>query len=336
MSSRILNSLVSGKHITSEETYKFVLATLDGLVSSIHTAGVLTALRTKGESTEEIIGAARALRDRMLRVRLDLFPLLDTCGTGGDGFGTFNFSTLVAIICAAAGVPVAKHGNRAASSKCGSADLLETMGVKIEIPADRAAECLRKTGFAFLYAPQYHPALKAVAQIRKELGIRTIFNLVGPLANPAGAGVQLLGVTEPRFVESHIHALKTLGAVRSWVVFSKEGLDELFPGKNIVAELSEGKIGFSEFDTANIGIDKFSVARVLAGDPKQNAEIARSILAGETNEFLTCTLLNAGAALLIAGKVVAINEGIRMAKEMITTGKAQKKLDEIVDFTNAA
>jgi anthranilate phosphoribosyltransferase len=260
---------------------------------------------------------------------------VDTCGTGGDAAGTFNISTAAALVAAGAGVRVAKHGNRSISSRCGSADVMEALGVKLELPAERLAACLREVGIAFLYAPALHTAMKHVQPVRRELRMRTVFNLLGPLTNPAGAEAQVVGVYSDVLVEKLAEALAMLGLRRALVVHGRDGLDEItITGPTQVAEVARGQVRRYELTPEEFGLKRTSLAEISGGDAADNARILREILSGEKSPRRDVVLLNAAATLMVAGRVGTIREGLAVAAEAVDSGKARRKLEVLVKFTN--
>ncbi len=335
----VLEKLIAKKDLGPQEMQEVFQAILEGEVNEPQLAGFLVALRAKGESWEEIAAAARVLREAALKVPHRLppeEPLVDTCGTGGDQKGTFNVSTAAAFVVAAAGVKVAKHGNRSVSSKCGSADVLEALNVKVDMPPEMAAECLERLGLCFLFAPLYHPALKEVAPVRKALGIRTIFNLLGPLLNPAGANTQVLGVSDFRLTEKMAFALDALGCRRALVVFGEEGYDEfVVTGSTKVSELREGRITTYYVDPEDVGLEFCEEPEELrGGDAQENARIIRDILAGkEEGPRRDMVALNAGAAIYAAERAIDLKAGVKKALEILSSGKALDKLEELISFS---
>ena len=334
-----LEKLIARKDLSPEETTTLFEKIIHDETDGHQLAGLLVALRAKGESWEEIAAAARVLREASLKVPHRLppdLPLVDTCGTGGDHQGTFNVSTAAAFVVAAAGVKVAKHGNRSVSSKCGSADVLEALNIKVDMPPEMAAECLETYGLCFLFAPLYHPALKKVAPVRRALGIRTIFNLLGPLLNPAGANVQVLGVADFRLTEKMAFALDALGSRRALVVFGEGGYDELVvTGSTKVSELREGRITTYYVDPQDVGLELCEDPEELkGGDAQENARIIREILMGrDEGPRRDMVALNAGAAIYAAEAVIDLKAGVKKALEILASGKAMDKLEELVAFS---
>ncbi len=313
---------------------KAMEAILAGEASNAQIAALVVALRMKRETAQELAVAAKVMRRHCQPVTFKTEEvLLDTCGTGGDGSGTFNISTTTAIVVSACGVAVAKHGNRAASSKSGSADVLEQLGVVLEMPSDRVAECLRENGIGFMFARTYHPAMRFAAPVRSELGIRTLFNLLGPLTNPASATHQLLGIYDPSRLEQIAQVLALLGSKRAWVVHGEDGLDEVSPtGKTRVAQLDDGKVSTFELSPEDFGVEQISLDAIKGGNAERNAAITREILAGQKGPRRDVVLLNAAAALCVAGKADSPEQGARRAAEAIDSGAASAKLDAWITF----
>ena len=325
-----IRRVVEGDHLSETEARDVAAAIMDGAATPAQIAGLLVALRAKGESIDEILGFARAMRARAERVEAPP-DVVDTCGTGGDGRGTFNISTVAAFVAAGAGCRVAKHGNRAVSGGCGSAEMLEALGVPIEVEPAAAERLLEQVGIAFLFAPRYHPAARLAATPRREIGVRSIFNIVGPLTNPAGARRQLVGVFDPRLVEPVAQVLARLGAERALVVHGSDGLDEItLTGPSRVAELHEGKVRTSEIDPARLGFARCAPAELAGGAPEENARIAREVLAGRRGPARDVVLLNAGAAIRVAGRAATLALGIGRARKSIDSGSALAKLDALV------
>lgn len=309
---------------------------MDGEASSVQIAALLVALRTKGETVGEITAAAR-----VLRARADTAPLLDprtidTCGTGGDGAGTFNISTVAAFVVAGAGIPVAKHGNRAASSRAGSFDLLEALGVHADLPIQDAARILAEVGIAPFFARRAHPAMRFVAPVRQELGIRTVMNCMGPLLNPVGAKRQLVGVYERRLVETLARVLGELGTERALVVHGEDGLDEITTtARSHAALLADGAVTTLHIDPEAFGIERADQSALAGGDAAENARIARSVLGGESGPRRDIVVLNAGAALLVAEAAADLGAGIELARQSIDSGAAEARLEELIRVTAA-
>lgn len=308
---------------------------MTGSAAPAQIAAFLTALRLKGETVEEITACAEVMRQHVTEINSKKETLLDTCGTGGDASGTFNISTISALVACAAGVVVAKHGNRSVSSKCGSADLLMELGVKVDIEPQRIEECLAELGFGFLYAPLLHKAMKYATPVRREMGIRTIFNILGPLTNPAGAGHQLLGIYAPGLTEVMAKVLQNLGSRHVLIVHGEDGLDEVTTtGKTQISELKDGKIKTYKISPSKFGIKRASSRDLKGGDAAFNAKIAYDILKGKGGPQRDILLLNAGCAIYAADKVSSIKEGVIKAAAAIDSGKALEKLELLKEFTN--
>ena len=306
---------------------------LAGEATPAQIAAFAVALRMKGETPDEIAGMAEAMRNRVPPIRTRRSPLLDTCGTGGDNAGTFNISTTVALVTAACGVAVAKHGNRAVSSRTGSADVLESLGVRIDLTPENAARSLDMLGITFLFAPNYHTALRHAAGPRREVGVRTVFNVLGPLTNPAGAGRQLLGVFSDTLVRPVAEVLQRLGSERAWVVHGRDGMDELTVfGPSHVAELAEGSLREFDVDPAELGLAHRDRSGVAGGDAGTNAARIRAVLDGEPGAARDIVLLNAGAALVVAGTAADLRGGIATAAATIDSGAAREKLAQLQAF----
>ena len=308
---------------------------MDGKASDVQKSAFLVALRMKGETAEEITGAALAMRARVTPLSVDAERIVDTCGTGGDGRGTFNVSTVAAIVAAGGGASVAKHGNRAVSSACGSADVLKELGVHIDLDAARMSEVLRRTGISFLFAPRLHPAMASVAGVRRELGVRTMFNVLGPLTNPAFARRQVLGVYSEHLVELLGDVLLALGAVHAMVVHSRDGLDEIsVSAPTRVCEVVNGGRRTYELSPQDIDVDLHALGDVAGGDAAANARIARQILGGEPGARAEIVVANAGAALYVAGSAATIRDGVALARASIGSGKAMEKLEQLIAVSN--
>jgi anthranilate phosphoribosyltransferase len=306
---------------------------LNGEATPAQIGAFAVALRMKGETPEEIAAMAAAMRDRVPPIRTRRKPLLDTCGTGGDNSGTFNISTVVALITASCGVAVAKHGNRAMSSRTGSADVLESLGVRIDLTAEGAGRSLDLLGITFLFAPNYHTSLRHASNARREIGVRTVFNVLGPLTNPAGATRQLLGVYSDSLVRPVAEVLLRLGSERAWVVHGRDGLDELtLFERTHVAELKDGAIREFEVNPAELELAGRARDDIAGGDREQNAAIVRSVLKGDRGGARDIVVLNTGAALVVAGVANDLSEGIRQAEQAIDSGQARAKLDELAAF----
>ena len=308
---------------------------MSGQATPVQMSAYLTALALKGETIDEITASAAGMRAHCIKLLHNL-DVLEIVGTGGDGSNSFNISTTSSLVIAAGGVPVAKHGNRAASSKSGAADVLEALGVKIALTPERSAEILKKINICFLFAQNYHIAMKYVAPIRKELGIRTVFNILGPLSNPAGANMELMGVYDQSLVESLAQVMANLGVNRGMVVYGKDSLDEIsMCAPTSVCEIRDGKFTSYEITPEQFGYERCEKGALTGGTPAENAEITKAILKGEEKgPKRQAVCLNAGAALYIVGKAASIEEGVKLAESLIDSGAALKKLEEFVEETN--
>lgn len=320
--------------LTYNEAYITMDEIMDADASEVQMSAYLTAMSMKGETIEEITASAKAMRDHCIRLLNDE-EVLEIVGTGGDGSNTFNISTTSSIVISAAGVPVAKHGNRSASSKCGAADVLEELGVNIYIPPEKSLKCLKEINLCFLFAQNYHLSMKYVAGVRKELSIRTIFNILGPLTSPAGASMEVLGVYERDLVEPLAEVLKNLGVKSAMVVYGLDGMDEISASdKTAVCELKDGKTMTYELSPEYFDMEIASKEDLIGGDAKENAQITLSILNGEKGPRRNAVLLNSAAGLYVAGKVESLKEGVKLAEEVIDSGKAIEQLEKFVEVTN--
>jgi anthranilate phosphoribosyltransferase len=327
----LIDKLQRRVDLTVDEAAGAMESIMDGRAQPSQIAGFLVGLAMKGERPDEIVGLARTMRGRATPLSRSFAPVFDTCGTGGDGAHTFNVSTVAAIVLAACGVRVAKHGNRSASSRCGSADLFEALGVNVTAPPAIVERCLDQAGIAFLFAQVFHPSMKHAAATRKELGVRTAFNLLGPLTNPAGASRQLVGVPRPELTELVARSLAQLGAERAWVVHGADGLDEISTtGYTKVSECRDGAVNTFYLHPGDVGLPKAAPDALRGGEAADNAAIARAILGGQAGAPREIVLLNAGASLLIAGKAATIPDGIVMAAEAIDSGRAAAVLEQLV------
>jgi anthranilate phosphoribosyltransferase len=307
---------------------------MDGEATDVQKSAYLTALAMKGETIDEITGSAVGMREHCVKLLHDM-DVLEIVGTGGDGANSFNISTTSALVISAAGIPVAKHGNRAASSKSGAADVLEALGVNIKIAPARSTELLKKINICFLFAQNYHVAMRFVGPIRKELGIRTIFNILGPLANPAGANMELMGVYSADLVEPLARVLANLGVKRALVVFGIDGLDEIsMSAPTKVCEVKDGIFTSYEIKPEDFGFKRCSKEDLVGGTPEENAQITREILDGKRGPKRDAVLMNSGAAIYMAGKADSIAAGIEMAKEIIDSGKAKEQLEKFIELSN--
>ena len=330
--------IVDKQDLTYDEAYQVITEIMSGETTPTQNAAFLAALSTKStkaETVDEIAGCAAAMRAKAIKVETDL-DTLEIVGTGGDGANSFNISTTSAIILAAAGVKVSKHGNRAASSKSGTADCLEALGININLEPERCAELLNEVGFCFLFAQKYHTSMKYVGPIRKELGIRTVFNILGPITNPASPTYQLLGVYDSSLVEPLARVLYSLGVKRALVVYGQDKLDEIsVSAPTSVCELNNGEYKTYELTPEQFGFERGSKQDIVGGTPEENAQITRDILSGKLQgSKRNIVLMNAGAALYIAGKADTIEDGVKLAAEMIDSGKATETLAKIVELTN--
>lgn len=330
--------IVDKRDLTYDEAYKVITEIMSGETTPTQNAAFLAALSTKStkaETIEEITGCSAAMRDKATKLEHG-FDVMEIVGTGGDGAHSFNISTVTAIVCAAAGLKIAKHGNRAASSDCGTADCLEALGMNISLEPEKCLELLEKAGFCFLFAQKYHTSMKYVGGIRRELGIRTVFNILGPLTNPASPKRQLLGVYDPSLVEPLAQVLMKLGVRRGMVVYGQDKLDEIsLCAPTTVAEFKDGWYRTYEIAPEDFGFARCSREDLLGGVPAENAEIVRSILGGEKGHRRNAVLMNAGAALYIGEKAGTISEGIALAAETIDSGAAAETLERIVRISNS-
>ena len=332
-----IEKLVNRVSLSESETVEVMNQIMTGEATPLQVASFLTALRMKGETIEEITGAARVMREKAHRVRVTSNIVLDTCGTGGDQKGTFNISTTCAFVVAAVGVKVAKHGNRSVSSQSGSADVLAALGVKVDAPKERVEACIAQIGIGFLFAPLLHEAMKYAVQPRRDIGIRTIFNLLGPLTNPAMANYQLIGLYSGELVGAIAHVLKNLGSIRAMVVHGLEGLDEIsLCGPTQVAELRDGEVKEYLIEPEQLGLRRCALADLHGGSADQSAAIVREVLQGRPGPARDVVLLNSGAALYVCGSADSIQDGIRRAAESIDSGLARDKLEQLVRMTNTA
>jgi len=332
-----IDRLVNRIDLSEAEMIDVMNQIMTGEATPLQVAAILTALRMKGETVDEITGAARVMREKAHRVNVGTKTVLDTCGTGGDQKGTFNISTTSAFVLAGAGVNVAKHGNRSVSSLSGSADVLGALGVKVDAPKERVEQCIAKIGIGFLFAPLLHEAMKYAVQPRRDIGIRTIFNILGPLTNPAMATHQLIGIYSGALVGVVAHVLNNLGSVRAMVVHGLEGLDEIsLCGPTKVAELRGGEVKEYMVEPEQFGFTSCRLEELHGGNPDESAAIVRGVLESKKGPARDVVLLNSGAALYISGTARTIQDGIRLAAESIDSGKARRKLAELVEMTNAS
>ena len=330
-----IKEMVAGRSLTMDQASTVMDEIMEGQATQAQLAAFLTALRLKGETPEEIAGMATVMREKALRVEVE-GTVVDTCGTGGDGSGTFNISTAAAFVAAGAGLKVAKHGNRAASGTCGSADVLEALGVKIDLGPEAVKQCIDEVGIGFMYAPTFHPAMKYAAPVRRELGIRTVFNILGPLTNPAVARRQLLGVADPSLGEKMARVLQLMGSEHSLVVHGHDGLDELTLGdETSVWELRDGGITSYTVNPGELGLPRVPLQALQGGTPQENAFLLRRILAAEKGPHRYIVLLNSAAVLVVGGKAKDLKEGLDLAKEVIDGSDALLKLEALVELSQA-
>ncbi|HWR30067.1 MAG TPA: anthranilate phosphoribosyltransferase [Negativicutes bacterium] len=330
----VLNQVVGGESLSRQEAHESMQTIMSGNASEAQIGGLLTALRIKGETSDEITGFAESMRSHTVKVSCSQTGLLDTCGTGGDRKGTFNISTAVAFVVAGAGVSVAKHGNHGVSSSCGSADVLKALGIRIDLPAQSVAAIIEDAQIGFLYAPTFHPAMKYAGKPRRELGFRTVFNVLGPLTNPLSAERQLMGVYDRSLTHKLAEVLLQLQTRRAMVVHGLDGLDEISTSAPTqVSEVVDGEIRSYMIDPADYGLPTASLDAISGGTPEENADIIKNILQGARGARRDLVLLNAAAALVVAGKAEDIKEGIMIAAESIDSGAALAKLDRMRELS---
>ena len=333
-----LNSLIDGKNLSHEVMQATMRQVMTGELTSAQISGLLVALRIKGETVDEIAGAASVMRELSSKVTInDTQHLIDTCGTGGDGIQTFNVSTVSAFVAAAAGAKVAKHGGRSVSSICGSADVLEALGVNVNQTPEQVAECVNEIGVGFMFAPNHHSAMKHSAPVRRELSVRTIFNLLGPLTNPANAKRQIMGVFSQTLTGKLAQVLQRLGSEHVMVVCGADGMDEIsFSGDTFVAELKNGQVNEYVLNPQQLGLGLHDVASIKVVDAHASKAMILQVLAGATGGARDIVLLNAGAAIYVAGLVPKLQDGIAVAAKVLDNGKAMQKLEQLVAMTNAS
>jgi anthranilate phosphoribosyltransferase len=332
----VLADLLEGRDVGRDRAREVMGEIMGGDATQGQIGGFLVALRLKGETADEIAGCAEAMREHVLPVRPQRDDLVDTAGTGGDGASTINISTAAAIVAAAAGAGVAKHGNRAVSSACGSADVLEALGFSLEQDAERIAKSIDELGFGFMFAPAHHPAMRHAAPVRRELGTRTVFNVLGPLTNPAGARAQVIGVYAKPLVRTIAEVLAQLGARRAFVVHGAGGIDELSPsGPNDVCEVVEGEVRSRVIDPADLGIEPSDPADLRGGSPAENAQAIREVFGGARGGRRDAILLNAAGAIAAAGHAPDLREALELAREAVDSGGAGARLDELARFSHA-
>lgn len=331
----ILARLADGAELTSAEAYQAFDAIMSGEATPAQIGAFLMGLRQRGETIQEITAGAKVMREKSLKVDAPA-GAIDNCGTGGSGSGKWNISTGAAFLIAANGVPIAKHGNRGLSSKSGTAQALEALGVKIGIAPEQITKCIAETGMGFMMAPSHHEAMKYVAPVRMELGVRTIFNLLGPLSNPASTKRQLIGVFAEEWVEPFAHVLKTLGSERAWIVHGSDGLDEITTtGDTKVASLENGEVTTFTITPEDFGLPRATDADLKGGEPEENAAKLQAMLEGEQGPYRDIVCLNASAALVVAGKATSLQQGLELAREAIDSGTAKKVLEALVIHSNA-
>jgi anthranilate phosphoribosyltransferase len=333
----LVEKVVRHEDLTEAEASAAMHEVMEGRAAPGALAGLLTALAMKGERPHEIVGFARTMREHAVALSAPPGEVFDTCGTGGDRAGTFNVSSTAAVVIAGAGLTVAKHGNRSVSSQCGSADVFEALGVNVSAPPAAVERCLREARLAFFFAPTFHPSMRHAGPTRRELGLRTAFNLLGPLTNPARARRQIVGVPRPELTELLARALMMLGSERAWVVHGADGLDEISTtGYTKVSECREGAVNTFYLHPGDVGLSKSAPETLRGGDVADNAAIARAVLAGQPGAPRDIVLLNAGASLLIAGKVATIPEGLKVAADAIDSGRAAAVLQKLVSLSAVA
>jgi len=336
MLKEIIEKMIRFEDLDMREAYDSMKQIIEGNVNDCQVSSFLTALRMKGETIDEISGFSRAMLDKARRVSSKHDDIVDTCGTGGDKKNTFNISTAAALIAAGAGIKIAKHGNRSISSMCGSADVLEQLGININLGAGDISRCIDETGIGFIFAPNAHVAMKNVANARKNMGIKTIFNILGPITNPAMANRRVLGVFDERLMDKMIYSLKNLGVKRAFVVYGLEGLDELsVSGNSLVQYLDNGTVTKYIINPEELGIKKCRIEELRGGDSKENAKILYDILSGkEKGARKDSSLLNAAAAIVAGGKSESLQEAIKIAAYSVESGKALDKLNKLIEFSN--
>ena len=331
-----INTVIEGNNLNAEQMATVMRAVMSGEATPAQVAGFLVALRMKGEVVDELTAAASVMRELSTKVNVATENLVDTCGTGGDAKGTFNVSTTAAFVVAAAGARVAKHGNRSVSSKSGSADLLETAGVNLRLTPDQVAKCIEELGIGFLFAPAHHSAMKHAIGPRKELGVRTMFNLLGPLTNPANAPHQVLGVFSVQWVEPLANVLQSLGSKHVLVVHADDGLDEIsIAGNTQIAELKEGAVSRYSISPKQFGIDEGKLSDIVAKDATESLQIVNDIFDSKRGAALDIVKLNAGAALYACDKATTLEEGVGLAADAIVSGNAKNKFQQYIEYTNS-
>ena len=331
-----LGRLLEGHDLDRDEARRVMGSIMDGEATPAQIGGFLVALRLKGETADEIAGCAEAMREHVLPVRPRRSDLVDTAGMGGDGARTFNISTAAALVAAAAGAGVAKHGNRAVSSSSGSADVLEALGFSLELPPERIERSIDELGFGFLFAPTHHPAMRHAAPVRRELAARTVFNVLGPLTNPAGARAAVVGVYAPELVPTIADVLLRLGATRAFVVHGARGIDELSPaGPTLVCEVVDGAVRRRLIDPLELGVERSAPEELRGGNPEENAKTIREIFAGANGGRRDAVLLNAAGAIAAGGLAKDLRDGLGLAREALDSGLAGERLEELIAFSRA-
>lgn len=334
MINQAINDLFLGKDLSTETARKVMTQMMEGKATDSQIGAYLAAMRMKGETIDEITASAEAMREKSVKLTTQK-DVLDIVGTGGDELNSFNISTVSAFVVAAAGVAVAKHGNRSVSSKCGSADVLEALGANIFLTAEQSAQILEETGFCFMIAQTYHAAMRHVSPVRKQLGVRTMFNILGPLVNPAGANKQLLGVYDEALVEPLAHVLNQLNVKRAMVVHGHDGLDEVtVTSETSISEVNNGQVTHYTITPEQFGLERGQLSELIGGNPAENAEIALSILNGEKGARRNIVVMNAACCLYMGKDDLSLLDCVRLAEEMLDSGKAKAKLDEFVEATN--
>ncbi|HZD59932.1 MAG TPA: anthranilate phosphoribosyltransferase [Anaerolineae bacterium] len=331
-----IKTVTDNKHLTREEAERVMNAVMSGEATPAQIAALITALRMKGETVDEISGFATVMMDKANRIRPKVVDLVDTCGTGGDQLHTFNISTTVAFVVAGAGLPVAKHGNRSVSSKSGSADVLEALGVRIDLTPEQVERCIEEVGIGFMFAPNFHGAMKHAIGPRREIGIRTVFNILGPLTNPAGATAQVLGVYDPQLTEVMATVLGNVGVKHALVVHGHDGLDEISnTGESIISELKDGEVTTYTLTPGQCGVSRASIDDLKGGTAEDNAAITLDILKGAGGPKRDVVLMNAAAGLIAASRVASFEEGMALAAQSIDSGNALARLQALRDYGNA-
>ncbi len=331
---KYLEKVMRGENLTQDETSEAFDLIMSGSATPVQIGALLVALRMKGECVDELAGGAASMRRHAVFINTGLSDVVDTCGTGGDSCGTFNISTTAAFVVAGAGVPVAKHGNRAISSKCGSADLLGELGVNLEVTPETVEDCIREAGIGFMFAPKMHPAMKHAMGARKELAVRTMFNMLGPLTNPAAVKCQIIGVFSPELTEPFANVLRLLGSKRAFIVHGHDGMDEITTTTSTrISELIDGAVKTYEFDPLKFIGDYADSAEIAGGDAKVNAQITKNVLSGQKGPQRDIVCLNASAAIVAGGKARDISAGWQKAQESIDSGKALRSLENLIAMT---